>query len=161
MMQFEILAVGKLREPWLKDAVDEYLKRLTRFSKTSLQETNEQSVDESKSVDSQIIHATRNEAQVLLMKINPAAHVISLDLKGRGMTSPQFAEFLETQTIQGTSKFQFIIGGSHGLDESVLNQSHTRLSLSAMTFPHQLSRVILLEQIYRACKIIHGETYHK
>ena len=161
MMQFDILAVGKLREPWLKEAVDEYLKRLTRFSKISIQETNEQPVDESKSMDNQIIHAKRNEAQVLLMKIHPAAHVISLDLQGRSMASTQFAEFLENHTIQGTSKFQFIIGGSHGLDESVLNQSHTRLSLSAMTFPHQLTRVILLEQIYRACKIIHGEAYHK
>ncbi len=161
MMQFEIIAVGKLREPWMKDAADEYLKRLSRFSKISTSECADHPLDDNKAGDAQILHAKRNEAQVLLMKLHPPAHVISLDIKGQPLSSAQFAELLNTQAIRGQSRFQFVIGGSHGLDDSILNQSQTRLSLGNMTFPHQLARIMLLEQIYRACKIIHGETYHK
>lgn len=161
MIQIEILTVGKLRESWLKEAADEYLKRLERFAKVTIQECHEQPVDDSKTGESQILHAIRNEAQILLMKINPSACSLALDVKGQPMSSMQFAQFLEKSSIQGTSRFQFIIGGSYGLDESIIKNTNQTLSLGPMTFPHQMARIILLEQIYRACKIISGQTYHK
>ncbi|MDK3156819.1 23S rRNA (pseudouridine(1915)-N(3))-methyltransferase RlmH [Kamptonema cortianum] len=161
MMQIDILAVGKLRETWLRDAVDEYVKRLGRYSRVTISESSDHPLDEAKAGEKEIIHAKRNEAQILLLKLHPSACVISMDIKGKSMSSEQFARFIQDQTLQGISRFQFVIGGSHGLDDSILEQSQTRLSLSAMTFPHQMTRVILLEQIYRACKIIHGEPYHK
>lgn len=148
----KIIAVGKIKEKYFSDAIDEYLKRLSAYTKISIVQIQ----DEKDSVFSK-----EKEAENILKNIKDNEYVITLEINGKSFSSKEFASFIETRNVSGNSNLTFIIGGSLGLDESIINKADYHLSFSNMTFPHQLMRVILLEQIYRAFKIIKGEPYHK
>lgn len=159
-MKITIAAVGKLKEKYLKDGIAEYVKRLSRFADIELIEAEDEHAPESLS-PAQEAQVKQREAERLLKKVKEGSYVILLDLAGEQANSENFAARLENIMLSGNSHITFIIGGSLGLDQSLINASSYRLCLSKMTFPHQLARLILLEQIYRAFKIMKGETYHK
>ncbi len=159
-MQIEIICVGKLKEHYLKDACSEYEKRLSRFCKLHITELKDEAIyDETSAV--QILQAQEKEAEKILAKLLPRDHVIALCVEGKDMPSESFAKTIQEVEESGAGRLVFIIGGSWGLLESVKKKSHLKLSFSKFTFPHQLMRVILLEQIYRAYKINAKESYHK
>ncbi len=148
----KIIAVGKIKEKFFSDAIKEYLKRLSAYSKIFIVQV----LDEKDSDLSKI-----KEAENILKNIKDNEYVITLEINGTKLSSDGLAEFIEKRNLEGNSNLTFVIGGSLGLDESVTKRANYHLSFSDMTFPHQLMRVILLEQIYRAFKIIKGEPYHK
>ena len=156
----KFIAVGKLKEKYWKDAFSEYAKRLTKYTKLNfIQVQDEKTPDNaSETVEEQI---RSKEADRILKNIKDDAFVITLEINGKQLTSEELANKIETLGIQGTSHIAFIIGGSIGLGRDVLQRSNYALSFSKMTFPHQLMRVILLEQVYRSYRIINNEPYHK
>ena len=159
-MRITILAVGKIKETYLRDAISEYGKRLSRYCKLDIVEVaDEKTPDQASDAMEEIIR--NKEGERLLRQIKEDAFVITLEIQGEQLTSEGFADKIEKLGITGISHIQFIIGGSLGLAAKVLERSNYRLSFSKMTFPHQLMRVILLEQIYRSYRIIAGEPYHK
>lgn len=159
-MKITIIAVGKIKESYFKGAIEEYSKRLSKYCKLEIIEVaDEKTPDGAGETVCDMIR--EKEAQRICRYIREDAYVISLAILGRQMDSVAFSEKIESLGIRGISHIQFIIGGSLGLHESVLKRSDAQLSFSEMTFPHQLMRVILLEQIYRAYRIIAGEPYHK
>jgi len=159
-MKVTILTVGKIKEKYLKDAIDEYSKRLSKYCKLEVIEVpDEKTPDNASEVVEEMIRT--KEAERLLKHIKDDAFVITLEINGKQLSSEELAEKVEKLGVQGTSHILFIIGGSIGLGKEVLNRSNFALSFSKMTFPHQLMRVILLEQIYRSYRIINGEPYHK
>ena len=159
-MQITVIAVGKIKEKFYTDAISEYSKRLGRYCKFRVVEVeDERTPDQAgEGLTEQIL---KKEAERILKQIREDAHVITLEIRGKKMDSPGFAGYLEKLTTYGESHIQFVIGGSLGLHESVCKRSDMALSFSDMTFPHQLMRVILAEQIYRGFRIIKGEPYHK
>lgn len=159
-MQFTIVAVGNLREKHFQQACSEYLKRLGSYAETKVLEIAEERVA-NESSSALLEQAMSKEAERIRKAIHPGQQIVALDVSGKSMTSPQLAEFLEQSEVYGRSNFTFVIGGSYGLHSSILQSADLRLSFSAFTFPHQLMRVILLEQLYRAMKIRRGESYHK
>ena len=159
-MNINIIAVGKIKEDFLKKACQEYQKRLSRFCKLTVTELADEPMSDRPS-KSETQAVLKKEGNKILSAIKPGDLVIALCVEGKQMASEQFAEFIRKATVSGTSSFTFIIGGSLGLLEEIKKQAKCRLSFSEMTFPHQLMRVILLEQIYRACKINANESYHK
>lgn len=159
-MKITILTVGKIKEKYLKDAIDEYSKRLSKYCKLEVVEVpDEKTPDNASEVVEDMIRT--KEAERLLKHIKDDAFVITLEINGKQLSSEELADKIEKLGVQGTSHIIFIIGGSIGLGKDVLNRSNFALSFSKMTFPHQLMRVILLEQIYRSYRIINGEPYHK
>ena len=159
-MKVTILTVGKIKEKYLKDAIDEYSKRLSKYCKLEVIEVpDEKTPDNASEVVEDMIRT--KEAERLLKHIKDDAFVITLEINGRQLSSEELADKIEKLGVQGTSHIIFIIGGSIGLGKEVLNRSNFALSFSKMTFPHQLMRVFLLEQIYRSYRIINGEPYHK
>ena len=159
-MKITILTVGKIKEKYLKDAIDEYSKRLSKYCKLEVIEVpDEKTPDNASEVVEDMIRA--KEAERLLKHIKDDAFVITLEINGKQLSSEELADKIEKLGVQGVSHIIFIIGGSIGLGNEVLNRSNFALSFSKMTFPHQLMRVILLEQIYRSYRIINGEPYHK
>ncbi len=160
MQQITILCVGKIKEDYLRDAVDEYSKRLTRYCKLSITEvSDEKTPDNASPTEEEQIKA--KEAARLLKNLPEDAFVVTLEIEGKQLTSPELAEKLSSLAVTGSSHIVFVIGGSLGLGNDILKKSDMRLSFSKMTFPHQLMRVILLEQIYRSYRIISGAPYHK
>lgn len=159
-MKITILSVGKLKEKYWKQAIAEYEKRLGPYTKIELIEVPDEKAPENMS-DKEIEQVKEKEGQRLLNKIKPQATVITLEIKGKMLSSEGLAKELQTRMTQGQSDFIFVIGGSNGLHQDVLQRSNYALSFSNMTFPHQMMRVILIEQIYRAFKIMRGEAYHK
>ncbi len=159
-MKITVIAVGKIKEKYLKEGIREYSKRLSRFCKLEIEEVNDESAPENLSY-AQERQVKDKEAQNILGKIKYGSIVIALDIKGNKMSSEKLASMINTYMISGKSDITFVIGGSLGLGEEVLKRADVKLSLSDMTFLHQLTRLILLEQIYRAFKIIRGEVYHK
>ncbi len=159
-MQIQIISVGKLKEKYLKDAVLEYTKRLSRFCKIEILETAEEKVPETLSFQEEE-QARRREAERIKSMLSKNTFVVVLDLMGEQPGSEQLAKKLSTWMLQGKSHITFIIGGSIGLDRQLVKEADYSLCLSNLTFPHQLARVILLEQLYRCFKIINNETYHK
>lgn len=159
-MKATIIAVGKLKERYLKDGIEEYAKRLSRFCDLQLIEVEDEQAPESLSParEEQI---KKKEAARIFGKVKDGGYLIVLDVKGTKKTSEEFASAIQSCLTSGKSNITFIIGGSLGIDTELVNKADLRLSLSDMTFPHQLTRLILLEQIFRAFKINHGETYHK
>ena len=147
-MKISVISVGKIKEKYLRDAVAEYVKRLSRYCRLEMIEVAEEAI-------------RAKEGERLLKYIREDMYVITLEINGKMLTSEEFAEKIETLGIQGKSSIAFVIGGSIGLGKEVLKRSDLALSFSKMTFPHQLMRVILLEQVYRAYRIINGEPYHK
>lgn len=160
MMKITVLAVGKLKEKYWKQAIAEYQKRLGAYTKIEVIEVPDEKAPENMS-DKEIEQVKQKEGQRLLAKVKPQSTVITLEIKGNMLTSEGLAKNLQQRMVQGQSDFTFIIGGSNGLHQDVLDRSNYALSFSKMTFPHQMMRVILLEQVYRAFKIMRGEAYHK
>ncbi|MGN1139836.1 MAG: 23S rRNA (pseudouridine(1915)-N(3))-methyltransferase RlmH [Oliverpabstia sp.] len=159
-MKITILTVGKIKEKYLKDAIAEYSKRLSKYCKLEIIEvTDEKTPDNASEVVENVIRD--KEGERLLKYVKDDAFVITLEIKGKMLTSEELAEKIDTLGVHGVSHIIFIIGGSIGLGEDVMKRSDFALSFSKMTFPHQLMRVILLEQIYRSYRIIAGEPYHK
>ncbi|MCI2876654.1 23S rRNA (pseudouridine(1915)-N(3))-methyltransferase RlmH [Staphylococcus hominis] len=159
-MKITILAVGKLKEKYWKQAIAEYEKRLGAYSKIEMIEVPDEKAPETMS-DKEIEQVKEKEGQRLLAKIKPQATVITLEIQGKMLSSEGLAKELQQRMTQGQSDFVFVIGGSNGLHQNVLNRSNYALSFSKMTFPHQMMRVVLIEQVYRAFKIMRGEAYHK
>ncbi|MCE5039027.1 23S rRNA (pseudouridine(1915)-N(3))-methyltransferase RlmH [Staphylococcus auricularis] len=159
-MKITILSVGKLKEKYWKQAIAEYEKRLGAYTKVELIEVPDEKAPENMS-DKEIEQVKAKEGDRLLGKIKPQQTVITLEIEGNMLTSEKLAQNLDQRMTQGQSDFVFVIGGSNGLHQDVLARSDYALSFSKMTFPHQMMRVILLEQIYRAFKIMKGEAYHK
>ncbi|MDC6327167.1 23S rRNA (pseudouridine(1915)-N(3))-methyltransferase RlmH [Staphylococcus auricularis] len=159
-MKITILSVGKLKEKYWKQAIAEYEKRLSAYTKVELIEVPDEKAPENMS-DKEIEQVKAKEGDRLLGKIKPQQTVITLEIEGNMLTSEKLAQNLDQRMTQGQSDFVFVIGGSNGLHQDVLARSDYALSFSKMTFPHQMMRVILLEQIYRAFKIMKGEAYHK
>ena len=159
-MKITILTVGKIKEKYLRDAIAEYSKRLSRYAKLEIIEVADEKTPDnaSETVETNI---KNKEAERLLKYIRDDAYLITLEIKGKQLTSEELTQKIDTLGVQGTSHIIFVIGGSLGLGEEVLKRSNYALSFSKMTFPHQLMRVILLEQIYRSYRIIQGEPYHK
>ncbi|UWE03630.1 23S rRNA (pseudouridine(1915)-N(3))-methyltransferase RlmH [Laceyella sacchari] len=159
-MKIQLITVGKLKEKYLKQACDEYLKRLTPYAKVEIVEVNEEKAQDPVH-EAEVALIKRKEGERILKALSPDAFLIALAIEGKSLSSPEFAIKLERLGTYGQSHVAFVIGGSYGIAPEVLKRADLLLSFSAMTFPHQLIRIFLLEQIYRAFKIIRGETYHK
>lgn len=159
-MKIDIICVGKIKEAFYRDAVAEYVKRLGRYASVSVVEVADEPTPDgaSPAQEQQILD---REGDRILAKLAPGAHKVALAINGRSFSSETFAEHISALTVSGISHVQFIIGGSLGLSEDVLSAADESISFSPMTFPHQLMRVILLEQVYRAHRIIRHEPYHK
>ena len=155
-----MLCVGKLREPFWRDAAAEYLKRLSPFGKIRVLEIDEARLPDTPK-PAQIAAALGQEGKRILEKLPKGAHVTALCVEGSEFTSEQLAGQLEKTAGDGVSELAFIIGGAWGLSPEVKSAAKTRLSLSRLTFPHQLARVLLLEQLYRAFSILSNGKYHK
>ena len=159
-MKITLITVGKIKEKYLKDAITEYSKRLSRYCKLEIIEVADEKTSDnaSETVEDGI---RDKEGERILKYVRDDAYVVTLEIKGKLLTSEELAKKIENLGIQRTSHIIFIIGGSIGLGKEVLKRSDYALSFSKMTFPHQLMRVILLEQIYRSYRIISHEPYHK
>lgn len=159
-MKITLITVGKIKEKYLKDAIAEYSKRLSRYCKLEIVEVADEKTPDNAS--DTVEDAIRDkEGERILKYIKEDAYVITLEIAGKMLTSEEMAEKIEKLGVQGTSHIIFIIGGSIGLSKVILKRSDYALSFSKMTFPHQLMRVILLEQIYRSYRIMNHEPYHK
>ncbi len=159
-MKISIICVGKIKEKFYKDALNEYLKRLSRYCKTEVLEVaDEKTPDKASPLEEEQI--MRKEGDRLLSRIKDDAFVITLEISGEKMNSTAFADVIQKVAISGKSHIQFVIGGSLGLHKDISKRANLKISFSDMTFPHQLMRVILCEQIYRGYRIIHNEPYHK
>ena len=159
-MNIAVLSVGKLREKPYRQMADEYLKRLSRFGKYEEIELPDLPEREGASPAEEEKLKTR-EGETLLQRLRPGDRVIALTIPGQQRSSPELAREIGEAKNRGVSRLVFIIGGSLGLGENVLRRADAEMSMSRMTFPHQLARVMLLEQLYRAEKILAGERYHK
>lgn len=159
-MRITLVTVGKMKEKYLRDAVAEYAKRLGKYCKLEIIEVADEKTKESASELEETLVRSK-EGERILRHVRDEAYVFTLEIQGKQITSEELADKLERLGVQGKSHIMFIIGGSIGLGKEVLERSDFALSFSRMTFPHQLMRVILLEQIYRGFRIINGEPYHK
>lgn len=159
MISINIICVGKLKEKYLKDAIDEYSKRLSKYCNLNIIEIADEKLP-GKVNDSIAKDIKQKECVKILNAIKKDSYVMALDLRGKQFTSEEFSKKIDDVPVRGFSNITFIIGGTLGLTEEVLNVSNEFISFSKMTFPHQLIRVFLLEQIFRAFKISNNETYH-
>lgn len=159
-MRITVVAVGKIKEKYLKDGIAEYCKRLSKYCKLEIIEVaDERTPDHASGTVEDMIRA--KEAERILKLIREDAYVVTLEIGGKQLSSEELAGTIDELGIRGISHIMFVIGGSIGLGEAVLQRSDFALSFSKMTFPHQLMRMILLEQVYRSYRIIYGEPYHK
>lgn len=159
-MQYSILCVGKIKEKYFTDAVSEYEKRMSRYGKIQIREVSDEKTKEDASLTEEEM-IREKEAKRILSCIKPGMYVVALDLRGREYDSVSFSGHLDSLMTRGKSHLAFVIGGSLGLHKTVLERADECISFSKMTFPHQLMRVILMEQIYRANRIRNHEPYHK
>ena len=159
-MNITIISVGKLKEKYLKDAIAEYSKRLTRYCKLDIIDLQDDKTPDNAS-EKEEEFLKELDGRAILSKIKENAFVVAMDLKGKQLTSEEFANFIENQGIVGNSNIVFIIGGSLGISQEVIKRANEKICFSKMTFPHQLFRVMLLEQIYRGFRIMKNEPYHK
>ena len=160
MLEVNVICIGKLKEPYLRDACAEYTKRLSAFCKLKVTELAPERLSDSPS-QAEIEKALLIEGKKILEKIPERSAIISMCIEGKQLSSQELSEKLSLLAAQGTGSVAFVIGGSFGLSQEVKKKSALRLSVSKMTFPHQLFRVMLLEQIYRAFQIQTGTKYHK
>ena len=159
-MNISIISVGKLKEKYLKAGIEEYTKRLGSYTKINeIEVADEKAPEQLSEADMEIVK--RKEADRILAKISPDAYVIALAIDGKMKTSEALAKDIESLMTYGRSKIVFVIGGSLGLHDDVLKRADEKLSFSKMTFPHQLMKLILVEQVYWAFRIMKGEPYHK
>lgn len=161
MLKINIICIGKIKEKYFTDAVGEYAKRLTAFCKFSVIELNEERIRSNTPNDSQIAEVIEAEGRRILQKIGVSDYVAAMCIEGKLLSSEELSETLDKAALSGKSTVDFIIGGSYGLSDEVKKRADLRLSMSKMTFPHQLARVILSEQIYRAFEISTNGKYHK
>lgn len=159
-MKITIIAVGKLKERYLREGIQEYAKRLSRFCELQVVEVEDEQAADTLS-PAQEEQVKKKEAERILKKVKDGSLLCVLDIKGEKPGSADFADRLQGFFVSGVSHITFVIGGSLGLDAGLVKRADFRLSLSEMTFPHQLARLILVEQLFRAFKIMRGETYHK
>ena len=159
-MNITIYAVGKIKEKFYRQAMEEYEKRLGRYCKLKIVEVADEKTPD-KASELQEAQIRDKEGERILAHIKEDAYVIALAIDGKQRSSEEMAAWMEDLGVRGESHLQFLIGGSLGLSQAVLNRADTKISFSRLTFPHQLMRVILLEQIYRSFRIIKGEPYHK
>lgn len=159
-MNIAIVSVGKLKEKYLKMGIEEYSKRLGSYAKIDLIEVPDEKAPENLS-DADMEIVKKKEGERILAKIGPDTYVIALAIEGKMKSSEQLAEDLQSLMTYGRSKIAFVIGGSLGLHEDVMKRSDEKLSFSKMTLPHQLMKLVLVEQIYRAFRIIKNVPYHK
>ncbi len=159
-MNIKIVCIGRLKEKYWTQATEEYLKRIGRFARIEVTELKETRISDrpSKAEEESV---KKSEGEEILKKIKKDDYCITLEIKGRQLSSEQFAQKLSDLALAGRSSIVFVIGGSLGLSQEVSARSDFKLSFSPMTFPHQMMRVVLLEQIYRCFKINNNETYHK
>ena len=159
-MNITVIAIGKLKEKYWKDAIAEYSKRLGAYCSLEIVELKESLLRANPSAaDEEAVKVA--EGRSILERIKKTDYVITLEIKGKGLSSKQLADKINQLGIEGRSDVVFVIGGSLGLSQEVSKRADFKLSFSAMTFPHQMMRVILLEQIYRSFKINRNEAYHK
>lgn len=162
MLNIKIMCVGKIREKSLKELLDEYEKRISKYAKLEIIELDDDKIPQNASpaIEEQVKTSESNKLMEKIKKF-PNANVILLDLKGKQYSSEEFAEKIDNIQTYSSSTIIFVIGGSLGMSQELLNLSNDKICFSKMTFPHQLIRVFLLEQIFRAFKILNNETYHK
>ena len=159
-MKIKIYAIGHLKEAYLKQGINEYLERLKPYAQVEIIEVNDESVVDNPS-QKEIDIAKDKEGQRVLKLLKNNEYLIGLDLVNKQPTSPEFAKYLEDKFVLGGSSISFVIGGSYGLSDELKKRCQDRIGLSNMTFLHQMTRLILLEQIYRVFKINRNEVYHK
>lgn len=147
-----IISVGKLKEKYLSDGINEYVKRLSKYTKLNLIELDDEAFEKEKTL--------KKEAEKITKRLNLKSYIITLEIDGNELNSIELSDLIN-KTTMNNGDITFIIGGSYGLDDSIKALSNYKLSFSKLTFPHQLFRLVLLEQIYRSYKIINNETYHK
>ena len=159
-MKITLLTVEKIKETYLEAGIKEYVKRLSRYCKLEILEVADEKTPDgaSENMERQI---REKEGKRLLNLIRPEAYVITLEIQGKQLSSPELARKLERLGVEGVSHITVVIGGSLGLSDEVIGRADFHLSFSVMTFPHQMMRMILLEQLYRCYRIINGEPYHK
>ena len=159
-MKITIVTVGKIKEKYLKDAISEYSKRLSKYCKLDIIEVaDEKTVENASAAFEDSIR--KKEGERILKHIRDDAYVVTLEIQGSMLDSVELSKKIENLAVQGSSHIVFVIGGSIGLSDEVMQRSDFPLSFSKMTFPHQLARIMLLEQLYRAFRIINNEPYHK
>ncbi len=156
-MKIKIIALGKIKEKFLKDGIDEFMKRLTPYASVEITELSPVEIREGSVID----RALQEEGSKILSLIKDDSFVITLEIEGKQLSSVEFSEKIKSITNEGINELVFVIGSSHGICKEVSNRADFRMSFSKMTFLHQFARLILVEQIYRAFKIMKGETYHK
>lgn len=156
-MNIKIIALGKIKEKYLKEGVDEFLKRLTPYASVEIIEIPAIEIKDEHLTDKVL----KEEGEKILSHIKPQSYVITMEIQGKMLSSEDFAQKITELTNDGVSEIIFVIGSSCGISSIVSNRANFKLSMSKMTFLHQFARLILVEQIYRAFKIIKGETYHK
>ena len=159
-MKITIISVGKIKEKFFIDAINEYTKRLSKFCKLTEEVIPDEKADDSYS-QAEIEQVKTREGIKIINSIPKNSYVIIMDIKGKQLSSEELADKISNLGVTGISDITFVIGGSNGLSEDVIKKADFRLSFSKMTFPHQLFKIILLEQVYRAFKINAGQTYHK
>lgn len=156
-MKIKIIALGKIKEKFLKEGIDEFLKRLTPYAAVEVIELSPVEIKDEHLIE----RALDDEGEKILSYIKPQSYVITLEIKGKELSSEEFAEKIVELTNEGQGEIVFVIGSSCGISKNVSARANFKMSMSKMTFLHQFARLILIEQIYRAFKIIKGETYHK
>ncbi|WP_156855377.1 23S rRNA (pseudouridine(1915)-N(3))-methyltransferase RlmH [Oceanobacillus sp. AG] len=159
-MKITIISVGKLKEKYLKQGIQEYLKRLSSYADVSIVELADEKAPETMS-EAEMETVKRKEGERILGTIKPDTYVITLEIEGKMLTSEGLAAKMDELATYGKSKVAFVIGGSLGISDEVRKRSDFALSFSKLTFPHQLMRLVLLEQVYRGFRIVRGEPYHK
>ena len=156
-MRIKIIALGKIKEKFLKDGIDEFLKRLTPYASVEVVELTPVEIKDENLTE----RALDTEAEKILANIKPDSYVITLEIQGKQLSSEEFAQKINDITISGVSELVFVIGSSCGISRLVSERANFKLSISKITFLHQFARLLLIEQIYRAFKILKNETYHK
>ncbi len=159
MLSINLVCIGKLKENYLCQAVEEYAKRLSKYCQLKVVELPDEKLP-TKLYEASILEVKEKESKKIIQAIKMPSYVICLDLKGKEMTSEEFSRKIEDISLKGNSSITFVIGGTLGMTKEVLNLANEKICFSKMTFPHQLMRVFLLEQLFRAFKIAHHETYH-
>jgi len=159
-MNITVISVGKIKEKFIVDGIKEYSKRLSKYCKLKIIEVDDEKAPENLS-EAEMKIIKNKEGEKILNKINSNTYIIALAIEGKNLSSEQLSSKIDELALNGQSDITFIIGGSLGISDEVLKKSHFKLSFSKMTFPHQLMKLILLEQIYRAFRISRGEPYHK
>lgn len=159
-MRIQIICVGKLKEKYLVQGTAEYLKRLGSYAKVIVEEVPDEKAPEVLS-EAEMVQVKEREGERILGKISADTHVVALAIDGKEKSSEQFAAGIDELMTYGKSKIAFVIGGSLGLSDAVLTRADEKISFGRMTLPHQLMRLVLLEQVYRAFRIMRGEPYHK